>query len=401
MGWYGDLKSMLIQPDIAASEGGAGYPNPDTTVLGSSNTVGIINRCTEVITSAATEIPIKVYKMDEFKKHVEAPNVKLGKLLRHPNLHYDANQFYSKLVLDLIEEGNAFIFVSKDGLYHAPSRHVEIIEDANNYIKGFRYIANGKQKVYPRNSFIHIKTNNSTSVYRGIGRLSAISKEVLIYKAMLDFQHTFFLNSGMPKTILKTPNFLNRKMKAKLLQEWKEAHSIINKQGNGTAILDGGLELDTIISSFKDIDFSSGVARLEEHIATALGVPWVLLNSGNNANIRNNQRLLYYHTVLPYMDKIAAAIQNHMYRITPSVIDKLLVKADHSAVEALRPDLKEQSSYLTTLVNGGVITPNEARRELGMVTLEGHDEIRIPANIAGSAVNPADGGKPPTNNGAN
>lgn len=387
-------KLLPIQPDIAASESGQGYPATDQKVIDAIDTVGIINRCAEVITAAAAEVPIKIYKYDEKKELIEAPDGKLARFLRHPNKHYDANQFYSKLIIDLILDGNAFIFISNSGMYHAPAKFMEIIEDATNYISGYRYIANGKQKIYPRNSVIHIRTNNSQSVYRGVGRLSSLSKEILIYKAMLDFQHTFFLNSGMPKTILKTDNFLNRKMKAKLLQEWKEANSVLHQKGNGTAILDGGLSMDTIVSSFKDIDFSEGVARLEEHIATALGVPWVLLNSGNNANIRNNQRLLYYHTVIPFMDKIAAAIQNHLYRVSPKMEDRLVVKADHNNVEALRPDLKEQSNFLSTLVNGGIISPNEARRKLRMDPMDGHDEIRIPANIAGSAVNPDTGGKP-------
>ena len=41
------------------------------------------------------------------------------------------------------------------------------------------------------------------------------------------------------------------------------------------------------------------------------------------------------------------------------------------------------------------MTPNEARESLSLEVLEGHDDLRIPANIAGSAANPEEGGKPP------
>ncbi|MBT4668294.1 MAG: hypothetical protein HOC17_01990 [Candidatus Ruthia sp.] len=40
------------------------------------------------------------------------------------------------------------------------------------------------------------------------------------------------------------------------------------------------------------------------------------------------------------------------------------------------------------------MTPNEARSKLRLEALEGGDERQIPANIAGSAANPAVGGKP-------
>lgn len=41
------------------------------------------------------------------------------------------------------------------------------------------------------------------------------------------------------------------------------------------------------------------------------------------------------------------------------------------------------------------MAPNEAREALGHEPLEGHDDLRVPANIAGSAANPEEGGRPP------
>jgi len=61
---------------------------------------------------------------------------------------------------------------------------------------------------------------------------------------------------------------------------------------------------------------------------------------------------------------------------------------------ALQPELKDVAAYHSTLVNGGVITPNEARIELRYPTIAGNDTLRIPANIAGSAANPSVGGRP-------
>ena len=62
--------------------------------------------------------------------------------------------------------------------------------------------------------------------------------------------------------------------------------------------------------------------------------------------------------------------------------------------------IKIQKLATTTLVNGGIITPNEGRIELRYEAKETYqsadpDELRIPANIAGSAVDPSQGGRPP------
>ena len=40
------------------------------------------------------------------------------------------------------------------------------------------------------------------------------------------------------------------------------------------------------------------------------------------------------------------------------------------------------------------MTVNEAREALAYAPLDGQDEVRVPANIAGSAVNPDLGGRP-------
>ena len=56
--------------------------------------------------------------------------------------------------------------------------------------------------------------------------------------------------------------------------------------------------------------------------------------------------------------------------------------------------MRDQSSYYTSLVNGGIISVNEAREQLGFEPLNGQDDVRVPANIAGSAANPDEGGRP-------
>ena len=70
------------------------------------------------------------------------------------------------------------------------------------------------------------------------------------------------------------------------------------------------------------------------------------------------------------------------------------LKEDITEIPALQPELRDASAYYTSLVNGGIITPNEARERLGFEPVEGAEDIRVPANIAGSATNPDEGGRP-------
>ena len=110
-----------------------------------------------------------------------------------------------------------------------------------------------------------------------------------------------------------------------------------------------------------------------------------MMDSGNNANIRPNMRLYYLETVLPIVKKMNHALCRYF---------GFMIKEDVSEVPALQPELRDAAGYYTALVNGGIITINEARDRLGYDLMDGQDDIRVPQNIAGSAANPSQGGRP-------
>ena len=189
---------------------------------------------------------------------------------------------------------------------------------------------------------------------------------------------------------ITTENVLSEKMKRRLLEQWYANYSAIFNGARSPAILDGGLKVDKFSNvNFKELDFENSIERLQQDMSKALGVPYILLKSGNNANISQNQLLFYIHTVLPILQQFASAF-NHFFNT------ELIIEPDRLAIKALRPDLKIQAQYWATLVNTGIATVNEAREELRLDLLNGeeHNNIRVPQNIVGSAVNPSIGGRP-------
>lgn len=205
-----------------------------------------------------------------------------------------------------------------------------------------------------------------------------------MYK-MQEFQKSFFENGAVPGLVFVTENTLGQAAKEKTIQQWIQRYSP-KAGGRRPMIVDSGLKPYPLAqSTFRDMDFDASISRHNVKILNALGVPEVLFNGGNNANISPNLRLFYLETVLPVARSFVSAVERYFgYDIEPIT----------NNVSALQPELKELSGYLTSLVNGGIITPNEARVEIRYEKLDGHDKIREPANIAGSAVNPSVGGAP-------
>ena len=99
----------------------------------------------------------------------------------------------------------------------------------------------------------------------------------------------------------------------------------------------------------------------------------------------------FYETTVLQMAamRIAALEAFFAYDLEPDIV----------SVRALRPEMQEAGNYFSALVNNGIVTINEAREELRLPKSdeEHADKLRIPANIAGSAANPSEGGRPEEN----
>ena len=171
-----------------------------------------------------------------------------------------------------------------------------------------------------------------------------------------------------------------------MIQSWSARYKP-DAGGRRPLILDGGIEIDKVSNiNFKELDFQAAIAENEKIILKALGVPPIMLDSGNNANIRPNMRMYYLETILPIVRKMNFAMERYF----GSRLQKIF-----QIFPALQPELRDQSQYYSALVNTGIISPNEARDALGFDPVEGYDDLRVPANIAGSAANPDEGGRPP------
>jgi len=170
-----------------------------------------------------------------------------------------------------------------------------------------------------------------------------------------------------------------------MIQSWSVRYKP-DAGGRRPLILDGGIEIDSISNvNFKELDFQSAIAENEKIILKALGIPPIMLDSGNNANIRPNMRMYYLETILPIVRKMNFALERYFgFALSEDITD----------IPALQPELRDQAQYYSALVNTGIISPNEARNALGFDPVNGYDDLRVPANIAGSAANPDLGGRP-------
>ncbi len=391
MAWYDRLlgreeKLNPAQPMISREEGIAITTRENSTNYRNAyEQQEVVNRGVNMIVDDVAEIPIdvgeKIVGINPVVKNIR--KTKVNNLLNiEPNPFQDISSFKRNLIIDLLIDGNIFVYFDGQGLYQLPAENVEIETHETQYVT--QYIYDG-QVEYSPTEIIHIKENSFNSIYRGVPRLKPAWRTMQLLGSMRNFQDNFFKNGAVPGLVLKSPNTLSEKIKERMLAAWRVRYNP-NTGGRRPLILDGGLEVSNLTQvSFKDLDFQPSIESNEKIILQALGIPPLLLDSGNNANIRPNHRLYYLETILPIVKKINYAFERFFG------FDLL---EDVSNIPALQPELQDKAAYYSTLVNGGIITPNEARESMRMESIEGNDELRVPANIAGSAANPSEGGRP-------
>lgn len=364
----------------------ASSKEPERSYIYYYENLEIVNRAVNMIVDDAAEINFAI--STEKVGFPMRPGIKrktVETLLNYqPNPYQDIHSFRRNLFMDLMLDGNLFIYFDGAHLYHLPSTKMIVHADEETFIE--RYEFDGRLDYSP-NEIIHIKDNNTQSIYRGISRLRPAVRTMKLMKSMRDFQDNFFNNGAVPGLIIKSPDTLSPRIKDRMKEDWKQQYRP-QSGGRNPMILDGGMEIDSISNvNFRELDFEASIEANEKTILKALGVPPVLVDSGNNANLRPNHRLYYLETIIPIIKKLNSAYQAFFgFEIYENV----------AGIPALQPELRDEAAYYATLVNGGIITPDEARLGMGMEPIvDGTGTtIRVPANIAGSAANPSVGGRP-------
>lgn len=392
MAWFRTLIEKLnpAQREIQQNEGEQKDSTSNLlTYRAAYERLEIVNRGVNIVVDSAAEIGFDIdpQKISGISISDEVPRPKkLEKLLNFkPSPLINADTFRRNIYMDLILEGDAFIYFDGAHLYNLPAKDVTIVTDAINYIKGYTY--NTKVNFLPT-EVIHIRENSARSIYRGTSRLSSSFESIKILHYMNQFQENFFQNGTVPGIVLQSKDTLSEKIKNRIRSNWTREYSP-KSGGRKPIILDSDFTIQNLGSSnFKELDFAESILTQEKKILKAIGVPPILLDAGNNANIAPNQKLLYTATVIPLVLKVTHALEAFFgYDLKPA----------YRNVIPLRPEMRDEAAYYAQLVNAGIITRNEARGKMRWAARTEEDfadHLILPQNIAGSAVDTDLGGRP-------
>ena len=292
-----------------------------------------------------------------------------------------SNKFITikQLIWDCLIYGNGFAYIERrrDGsveklTYMAPGT-VSIIY--NQQSRELYYLAPTitKSKIEPIN-MIHIFKNSVDGVN---GKpISWYARKAILLAASAENAALNFFDSGCAVSgILKSNKQLSTQQKMDIKQSWNQAH--LPGETSGLAVLGSDLDyVETGANSAESQLLESRKYSVRE-IARFFGIlPELLGDEVNRAynSVTESLKALVSFTLEPLIMILECEFNKKC--LLPS--EKYELYIDFKEEELYESDSTAQAQQLNSLVAGGIMTPNEARKILGLPTVEDGDNLREP-----------------------
>jgi HK97 family phage portal protein len=345
--------------------------------------------------ASATAISDEIGAMD-FKLY-ERKKDKIEEITDSPvlDLIYKANNFTTKFdmlwltqnYLELAGEAPWYLVrqnnVITDILLLRPDLITVKAGTGNNFIDGYTYTTwdnNGSNEIpLAIEDVIFIKYPSTTNPFRGMGTLQACAKTVDIDNYSEDYNRTFFANSAMPGSVLKTEQKLRPEVMKQLQYNMKKLYKGANN-AHKAMILEQGLDWKPMQLSQKDMDFLEQQRFSRDKILGIFRVPKPVLGlteDVNRANAEATDFIFAKRTIKPKMIRLVEQLNEFLLPQFEGTENQFLTFTD-PIPENTELKLKEYDNAL----KNGYMTRNEVREKIGLESLgkEG-DQIYLPANL--------------------
>ena len=289
------------------------------------------------------------------------------------------------VVKDIILYGNGFIYIERDEetgqpktLHYSPAKQTVIEYDELNhklYYYNFTYL----DRIDDGTNYLHFYMNSDDG-FIGKGVLKYAYNVLDIASVIQNATSSYYSTAGQQFGIVSPNGPLpevgnQQKQLDKLVQKWEEAQMKANK---GTVFFPSDLKFTPMTNTAKD----SALIEAREYNAVEVGrficnISPVLLGDLRHLaynSLTESQREFVIHSLAPIITMIEEQCNKKL--IMPSKHCKQFVDLDENYI--LANDAEKQANEITTLTNSGIITPNEARKRLGLPPVDGGDALVIP-----------------------
>ncbi len=324
-----ERKASATGPVIAWQGAGRVAWSPRDTV--SLTKTGFVNnpvgfRCVKMIAEAAAAMPL-VCK-DEVRRYDVHPVVDL---LTRPNAAQGRAELLEALIGQLLLSGNGYLEAVGNGglpfeLHVLRSDRMNLVPGADGWPIAYEYTVGGRKHRFDvagdAPPICHIRSFHPQDDHYGLSPMQAAATAIDVHNSASAWSKALLDNAARPSgaIVYRGSDGGNGTLTAdqydRLLSEMEMHHQGARNAGR-PMLLEGGLDWKQMGFSPSDMEFQQTKADAAREIATAFGVPPMLLGIPGDltyANYQEANRAFYRLTVLPLATRVSATISNWLSR---------------------------------------------------------------------------------------
>ncbi len=369
--------------------------------------------CVRALCNAVRQVPPRLMREVQGKL-VEDDDSPVARLFRRPNAMQSCAKFIETAAMRYLLDGESF-WVLRDAQgkdvttegYGAsiptpssmwqiggPSVVLDCGEKVGALPKRVKRYGGGEPEVFAAGSVAIIAATNPYSYLRGMGPMTAATREAAKAFQADRYDEAPLRNSGRPGGYLTVKELLNEEEALAVAESFRQTNLTPDKNGRAL-VLSGGSEFKEAGFTPRDMEFQSMRESSRQAILSIFGVlkPVLgIIDDVNLANAREAHRIFWELTVLPFVRFLQDEIQFQLLdRIEDQGKERTLV-LDTSGVSVLREDIDAKVDRTIKLFAEGGITLRDAAtacewRELADSEIDGLDDRwirtdRIPHEVA-------------------
>lgn len=333
--------------------------------------------CVSLLADSIAGLPIDVYKKIDGRK-IEVPT---PEHLKYPNEDESMFEFVHTCITTQALHGNLFVFAPRrpDGTV-LEMRVLPPDRTRVSIINGEKVFEVGSKRT---DNVIHSRWWPRPGSLYGLSPLESQRNTIGLALAMERFMSLWYAEGGTPSSVLETDATFTEEQARILQSTWDEAH----RQRRRPAVLSGGLKWKPITVSAADMGLLESREHQVRSIARVFRIPsHMVLAQGDSQTYQNVESAgisFVRHTLMPWIARLESVLSK-------TVGGDIYVRFDTE--EFMRADLLNRVRAQQIQISSGVLTPNEARYQLGLEPYPGGDDfvMALPgAPMAGPGVEPA------------
>jgi len=353
---------------------------PDTALQSTA-----VLACVREISSSASSIPTSLYSRTRGgEKNVAFKNPVHKLIHSRPNQWHTPFEWKEMMSWHVLLRGNAY-----SEIIHSGGRAIEALVPLhpdrvtpfmapNGRIAYHYQPEDGPGRVILQHEMHHWRTFSGDGI-TGRSVLTFIRETIGLDIAVAKYAGRFFKNDASPNGVITHPSHFKEDGSFERFKEsWQAAQSGKNK--HKTAILENGMEYQTLGVSNKDSQFLELRKFNVPDICRAFGVPPHKagdLEKASFSNIDKQEISFVTGTVRPFTTRIAQAMNRDL--LTEKQQETLFF--EFILEDLLRGDPEARGNFYTSMFNIGGISQNEIRKKENMNPIEGGDKYYVPLNM--------------------